>query len=367
METLPSQGALAGAQATLPLFSAGAATAAPPLLMWSGFAALLVLLLAVDLWSHRSPREIPLREAARWTVGWLLLGFAFSGVIWVLRGADASLQYLAGYVVEWSLSVDNVFVFAMLLTGLAVPSGYRHRVLFIGALGALVLRLGFILAAFELLHRVEWLLQIFGVLLVIAAVRFLRADHGGPAPSGGRGARLLRRLLPVSRDYDGGHLVTRVGGRRMVTPMLLALVLVALADVVFAVDSVPAVLAMTDDAFVAFSANALAVLGLRSLYFLLDGAMHRFRSVQPAVALLLAVVGLKLLVTPVVEVPAGLSLSAIVAILGGAAIIGWLRSGRPTRPDSRKVTGDTQRQAGESTGTGVVASGSPRSSPQRRQ
>lgn len=306
-----------------------------PVMVWGGFAALLVLLLVVDLWSHRSPREIPLREAARWTVVWAGVGFAFSGAMWWLRGGEATLQYLAGYLVEWSLSIDNVFVFVLLLTGLAVPTGHRHRVLFVGALGALLLRLAFILLAFEVLHRVEWVLPVFGAVLLIAAIRFLRTDHLEPAPSGGRGARLLRRLLPVTDGYDGGRLITRVGGRWMVTPMLLALVLVTLTDVVFAIDSVPAVLALTDDPFVAFSANALAVLGLRSLYFLLQGAMHRFRSVKPAVALLLAAVGVKLVITPVLEVPAGLSLAAIIAIAGiaGAAIVvGWWRRRPKTSP-----------------------------------
>jgi tellurite resistance protein TerC len=303
--------------------------AVSPPILWSGFLALLGACLALDLWLHRAPREVPVVEAARWTLGWVGLGLAFAGLVWLLRGPEAFGQFLGAYVIEWSLSVDNVFVFALIIGGLGVPSELRHRVLFAGAVGALFMRLTFILAGSALLHQFEWVIYPFGAVLLVSAVRFLREGRES-RPLEGRLGRLLRRRLPLAGSYRGGRLVLVEGGRRLATPLLLALLLVEATDLLFAVDSIPAVFSMTRDPFIAFSSNALAVLGLRSLYFLVEGGMRRFRHLRPALALVLAFVGLKMIATPVLHVGTGASLAVVAGILATAILTSWLH-GRVSR------------------------------------
>lgn len=303
-------------------------------MLWTGLLAVLGSCLAVDLWVHRRPRHVGLAEAARWTVAWVGLGICCAVALWLLRGSTAFVQFSAAYAVEWSLSVDNVFVFVVLVASLAVPDRLRYAVLFFGSLGAIVLRLAFILAGTALLHRFQWLTYVFGVVLLLAAWRFLRQPAAGAQPEEPGTSRLLRRWLPVSGGYDGSRLTTAVAGRRVATPLLLALLLIAITDLVFATDSIPAVFAMTRDPFIAFASNALAVIGLRSIYFLFEAVMRRFRYLKPALVLLLAFIGLKMIYDPFPfpDVPAALSLLAIFAILGGAALASWVLP-RPAVPE----------------------------------
>jgi TerC family integral membrane protein len=296
--------------------------------LWMGLLTLLVIALGIDLWVHRRPRRVGVAEAAWWTAGWVALGLGCSLAIWLLLGSNAFLQFLASYAVEWSLSVDNVFVFVVIVASLAVPVRLRYVVLFFGSLGAIVLRLTFILAGTALLHRFEWLTYVFGVALLFAAWRFMReplSEEPEQATEPGT-SRLLRRVLPLSPTYDGSRLTTVANGRRLATPLLLALLLIAVTDLVFATDSVPAVFGMTRDPFLAFGSNALAVIGLRSTYFLLETLMFRFRYLKPALVMLLAFIGLKMLYDPfpLPDVPVVLSLAAIVAILGSAAVASWM-------------------------------------------
>jgi tellurite resistance protein TerC len=301
--------------------------------LWAGFGLLLVACLAIDTWFHRHPRAIPLGEAARWTAGWIALGVAFTGVVWWSLGGDASVQFVTAYVIEWSLSVDNVLVFVLIIASLAVPRAYRHRVLLIGALGAIVLRLSFILGGLELLDHFEWLTYVFGAVLLLAALRLLRSDQSQrEAPREGV-ARVLKKIVPISSEYHGGRLLVQIGGRGVATPLLLALLTVTLADLVFAVDSIPAVFAVTTDPFLAFSSNALAVLGLRSLYFLVEGAMRSLRYLKPALALVLAFVSLKMLLAAVVTVPVVVSLIVIIGVLGTALAAS---SAMPRRATARR-------------------------------
>lgn len=268
--------------------------------LWLAVLSVLGAGLAIDLWFHRRPRVIGIAEAAAWTAGWIALGLAFGALVWLTRGDGAGMAYLTGYAIEWSLSLDNIFVFVMILVGLAVPEVLRHRLLLIGALGAIVLRLGLILGGAALLHEFEWLLYPFGVILLVAAARFaFSREEPRPSPDGGRTGRLLARVLPP-------------GARTTALPLLLIIG----ADVVFAVDSIPAIFGITTDPFIAFSSNALAVLGLRSLYFLIQGAMHRFRYLRPALALLLLFVGAKILTAAWIDIPMGVSLAVIVGVLG---------------------------------------------------
>jgi tellurite resistance protein TerC len=285
--------------------------------LWIVLSAVLVLGLGADFWFHRKPHDVPVREAAAWTAGWVALGLGFGALVWFSLGAGAGIQYVTAYALEWSLSLDNVFVFVVVLASLAVPPEYRHRALLVGALGSVVLRLGFIMGGVALLHYFEWLLLVFGAFLIVAAVRFMR-HRTRPAVGAeeGRLMRAFRRVVPVAQEGAGGRLLTWEDGVRKATPLLWAMLLLIGADVVFAVDSVPAVFGVTRDPFLAFASNALAVLGLRSLYFLLQGAMDRFRYLRPALAVLLAWIGVKILISPFVELPALLSLGAILLILG---------------------------------------------------
>ena len=288
--------------------------------LWLIVAGVLAGGLAVDLWFHRRPRAIGVGEAAAWTAGWLALGLAFGGLVLVTRGAGDALAYLTGYAIEWSLSVDNIFVFVMILAGLAVPPPARHRLLLIGALGAIGLRLALILGGAALLEEFEWLLYPFGVILLVAAARFAFSREGGAsAPDGGRAGRVLRRLLP-----RGAHAT------------VLPLVLIVGADVVFAVDSIPAIFGITVDPYLAFSSNALAVLGLRSLYFLLQGAVHRFRFLKPALAVLLVFVAAKILAAAWIEIPTLLSLAVVLLVLGtGVALsLAAARGGKAANVDA---------------------------------
>jgi tellurite resistance protein TerC len=282
-------------------------------LLWGSFLALLAGCLAVDLRAHRRPREVLLGDALRWTAIWVGLALACACAVWLLRGGQAFLQFLAAYSVEWSLSADNVLVFAALIAGLAVPPRHRYAVLFFGSLGAIVLRLAFILAGSALLDRFGWLTYVFGGLLIVAAVRFLRQPGAGDQPAA-RPPRDLPALL----------------GRLPAPPLVLTALAVAFADLAFATDSIPAVFGMTRDPFIAFASNAMAVVGLRSTYFLLDALVRRFRYLKPAIVTLLAFVGVKMLVDPLIpgDFPVAMSLGAILAILGTAGVASWLHPRR---------------------------------------
>jgi tellurite resistance protein TerC len=284
-----------------------------PHLLWGGFVVLLAGCLAIELRAHRRSGGMLLGDAVRWTAIWVGLALACAAAMWRLLGAQASLQYLAAYSVEWSLSADNVLVFAALLAGLAVPARRRYAVLFYGSLGAIVLRLAFILAGSALLGHFGWLTYFFGAFLIVAAVRIAgeRAAGGPPPASGRRRTPAFLRRLPVS-------------------PLLLTAVAVAGTDVAFATDSIPAVLGMTRDPFVAFTSNAMAVIGLRSIYFVLEAAVLRFRYLKPALVTLLTFVGVKMLAGPLIpgDVPVAWSLGAILAILGVAVLASWLHPRR---------------------------------------
>ncbi|HEX9411074.1 MAG TPA: TerC family protein [Actinomycetota bacterium] len=292
---------------------------------WASFLAFLVLLLALDLFVlHRRAREVPFKQALVWTAVWVGLALAFGGVLLLWRGAEVGGEYAAGYLIEWSLSVDNVFVFVLIFTHFAVPAAYQHRVLFWGVLGAILLRLSFILGGSALLNRFHWVIYVFGGLLVVTAVRFLAERTEGRSLEESVILRLTRRVLPITESFQGQRLVVRRGRGVLATPLLAVLVVIEATDVVFAIDSVPAVFSVTRDAFVAFTSNAMAILGLRSLYFVLARAMGRFRYVKPALAAILAFVGVKMLLTDVVEIPVAVSLVVIAGILAtgiGASVL----------------------------------------------
>ncbi len=288
----------------------------PPLWLWVSFLVGVVVLLIVDLLVlHREAHEISMREAAITSAAWVALGVGFVFAVWAVLGGTAASQYITGYVIEKSLSVDNVFVWAVIFSYFGVPGKYQHRVLFWGIFGALVLRAIFIFAGVALLERIDWLLFVFGGLLLVTAVRVATHETGEIHPERNPVLKLVRRVVPVTSDYHGQRLFAREGARILATPLFIVLVLIEATDVVFAVDSVPAILAISRDTFVVFSSNALAILGLRALYFLLAGAQHRLRYLNRGLGVILFYVGVKMIASEWVHIDTMLSLGIIAVVL----------------------------------------------------
>lgn len=293
-----------------------------PALGWGLFVLGLVGLLLLDLFVlHKDAHVITVREAAITSAGWVALGLSFTFVVWGWLGGTAASQYLTGYIIEKSLSVDNVFVWAVIFGYFSVPKQYQHRVLFWGIFGALALRAIFVFAGVALLSRFEWLMFVFGAFLVYTAVKVAKGNDHEIHPEDNPLLKLVRRIIPVSAAYDGQKLFTRTGARRLATPLFVVLVLIEATDVVFAVDSVPAILAISRDQFVVFSSNALAILGLRSLYFLLASAEDKLVHLNKGLGLILAFVGIKMLASHWYHLPTVLSLIFIAVVL--AVTVVW--------------------------------------------
>ena len=300
--------------------------------IWALFLVGLFAALSVDLLRHDDEHAMPFGEALRWSAVWVTLALAFGAVLWAWQGGQSAGEYVAAYLIEWSLSVDNVFVFVLIFAHFAVPPEYQHRVLFWGVMGAIFMRLTFILAGAALLDRFHWIIYIFGGLLIVTAIRFLLEKEGERSLEENFVLKLTRRMLPMTKEYRGQHLLTRVDGKLLATPLLAVLILIEATDVVFAIDSIPAVFAVTRDAFIAFTSNAMAILGLRSLYFVLAGAVGKFRFLKPALAAILAFVGVKMLLSSQVHIPIWLSLTVIVSVLTIGILASWLLPGRADVP-----------------------------------
>jgi tellurite resistance protein TerC len=313
--------------ATLPLAASTALDAGASL--WALLGALVVAMLALDLLVFARRGAPSLRASAAWSVGWLIVALAFGAALWAAEGGDAGAQYLAGYLLERSLSLDNLFVFAVILGWFAVPRPVQAKVLSWGIMLALVLRLAFILLGAALLDAAHVTFYVFGVVLLYTAWRLARHDGGEVEPERNPALRTLRRLVPIARDYHGDRLVVRTTRGRMATPLLAVFVVVATTDVVFAVDSVPAIFAVTQAPFIVFAANAFAMLGLRALYFLLAGMMDRFAYLSHGLAAILAFIGVKMLLIDVWHPPIWLSLAVIAGVLAATVALS-LRAPRPT-------------------------------------
>jgi tellurite resistance protein TerC len=263
---------------------------------------------------NRRAHEPTLRESAIWSAVWIGVAVLFGAAVWIRMGQESGLEFAAAYLVEKSLSLDNVFVFAAIFAAFAVPRAQQHRVLFWGIVGALVMRAIFIFAGVALLQRFHWLLYVFGALLVVLGAKFLLSKKGPADPEQALAVRAARKLLPVG-TLDGSRFTSVQGGRRVATPLLLSLVAAESADLLFALDSIPAVFAITEDAFVLYTSNVFAMFGLRSLYALLAGAMGRLRYLHVGLAVVLVFVGLKLVVAPVFHVGIAASLAVIAGVL----------------------------------------------------
>jgi len=299
-----------------------------PLWAWLAVLGVIVVMLGIDLFAHRRAHVIGVAEAAAWSAVWVVCGVAFGALVWVLYGADLGQQYFAGYLIEKSLAVDNVFVWAIILTFFAVPREYQHRVLFLGVLGALVFRGAFIAAGSVLIASFAWILYLFAAFLLYTGYKMIRQRDEHIDPSSSRSLALFRRWVPMTDAYHGQHLLIRKNGVLLATPLLAVLVLIEVTDVIFAVDSIPAIFAVTDEPFLVFTANAFAVLGLRAMYFLLADLIHRFVYLKLGLALVLVWVGIKMLLkVDLYYVPTTVSLVVIATILG-VAVIASLRATR---------------------------------------
>jgi tellurite resistance protein TerC len=316
----------------------------PTVLLAAGFLIFVVGALALDLGVfHRDAHVVSTREALAWTSVWVTLALLFGIGLFVVRGPTTAIEYLTGYVIEYSLSVDNVFVFGLIFAAFAVPRHLQHRVLFWGVVGALVMRFTMIVAGAALIERFHWILTLFGVFLVVTGLRML-ATRGEPHtdPSRNLLVRLARRRFRVTEGFVGqAFFVRETDGRRAVTPLFLALLAVEASDLVFAVDSIPAIFAVTTDPFVVFTSNAFAILGLRSLYFLLAAAAARFVYLRVALSVVLVFVGSKLLLADWVKIAPVVSLVVVVTILGLGVVASVLRDRRPAPATQTQPIGPT--------------------------
>ncbi|ATE53648.1 TerC family protein [Actinosynnema pretiosum] len=304
-----------------------------PFWAWAAVLGVILVMLAVDLFAHRRAHVVSVREAAVWSAVWITLGLAFGGVVWWVWGADPAAQYFAGYVIEKSLAVDNVFVFAIIFGYFAVPREHQHRVLFYGVLGALVFRAVFIAAGSVLIASFSWILYLFGAFLVLTGVKMARQKDEVVDPERSAVLRLFRRFVPMTEKQHGHRFLVREGGKWVATPLLAVLVLVEVTDIVFAVDSIPAIFAVTQEPFLVFTSNAFAILGLRAMYFLLADLMHRFTYLKLGLALVLMWVGVKMLLLDVYKIPTGLSLAVVAAILAVAVGASWWKT-RGSTPEA---------------------------------
>lgn len=300
--------------------------------LWIGFNALVLGLLVLDLGVfHRKSHTVSVKEATIWSLVWIGLALLFNASVYLVSGPDQGLQFLTGYLIEKSLSVDNIFIFVLIFTSLNVPLAYQHRVLFWGVLGALLMRGLLILAGAALLETFHWIFYLFGAFLVFTGVRMAVQKNKEIRPEKNPASRLVRRLFPVTETYENEHFFVRRAGKLMVTPLLLALVIVEVTDLIFAVDSIPAIFAVTTDPFIVYTSNAFAILGLRSLYFVFAGIAEKFYYLKIALAIILVSVGLKMLIADWYHVPVWLSLLIIALVLSAALLASFLRARRETR------------------------------------
>ncbi len=311
---------------------------------WLAFLVFVLVMLALDLGLLQRKAHTPsTREALGWSLVWIALACVFGGWVFWQSGGEVASEYFTAYIVEKSLSVDNLFVFVLVFSAMKIPDAVQHRVLFWGILGALVLRAAMIFAGTALLHQFHWLIYLFGGVLIFGGLKLFWSwrSKADAAPTEGRLFLWVRKYVPMSQELDGQHFLTRVKnadgtpGALRATPLLGALILVELSDVVFALDSIPAVLAISTDPFIVFTSNVFAILGLRSLYFLLARVLHRMEELKLGLAAVLIFVGIKMMIADVVHVPAEISLPIIVGLLAVPALIAWWRRrGAPAAHDA---------------------------------
>jgi TerC family integral membrane protein len=323
----------------------------PSIWLWVGFNLFVLALLALDLGVfHRKAHAVSTKEAAIWSVVWISLALLFNGAIYLFwqrlmpgspaSNGEAALEFLTGYLIEKALSVDNIFVFVLIFSFFRVPAAYQHRVLFWGILGALVMRGAMILAGAALIKQFHWIIYVFGAFLIFTGIRMAFHKDEDLHPEDNPLVKLFRRLMPVTGEYREARFFVREAGRLVATPLLLVLLVVESTDLVFAVDSIPAIFAVTDDPFIVYTSNVFAILGLRSLYFLLAGVIDKFHYLKLGLSAVLAFVGVKMLLTDTAfKIPIGASLGVIAVILATAVGASLVRARRIERERLARGTG----------------------------
>jgi tellurite resistance protein TerC len=318
----------------------------PPLWAWIALIAAVPVLAAIDLLVFgRGHHVVPVRVAALCTAGWIALGLSFAVIMAVTQGHQEAGEYLSGYLIEWSLSIDNLFVFAVIFGYFAVPPEVQPKVLLYGVIGALVFRGMFIAVGAAALGAAEWVIYVFGAFLIFTAYRLLRSGDEQVDPSRNKLLLLVRRFVPTTDGHRGGRVFVRENGRRMATPLFAVLLVIASTDVVFAIDSIPAIFAVTDEAFIVLAANVFAVLGLRAAYFVIVGMLSRFKYLDYGLATVLALVGVKMLLSDVWHPPIYITLGAVIVVLGTAVLVS-LWATRNEEPEGPAIPPPGGRTAG---------------------
>ena len=307
--------------------------------MWVAFVTFVAIMLALDLGVfHKKAHEISVKEASIWTCVWIALALGFNGWVAYRFGSEVGHAFLTGYLIEKALSVDNLFVFYLIFATFKVPLRHQHRLLFWGIIGALILRAGMVVGGSYLLSRFHWLVYLFGAVLIATGVRmFVRRDEE-LHPEQSRPFRWVQKVIPTTSKPSGQKLFVREAGRLMATPFLLVLVLIELTDVVFALDSILAIFAITEDPFIVFTSNVFAVLGLRSLYFVLATMARRFDYLQPGLALVLIFVGLKMAFSEIYKLPVLVSLGIVFFMLGGSIVASMIKTKREKKRERERTT-----------------------------
>ncbi len=297
--------------------------------MWLGFNLFVLVLLALDLGVlHRNGKEVGIREALWLSLGYFLLALLFGAGVWHFLGRESGVEFFTGYLLEKSLSVDNIFVFVLIFGHFAVPAQYQHRVLFWGILGALVMRAALILVGASIISAFHWVIYLFGAFLIFTGVRMLATINQEPDMEGNRLVRLVRRHFRVTEGYEGNRFFTRRDGVLFLTPLMVVLILVEVTDVVFALDSIPAIFAVTTDPFIVYTSNVFAILGLRALYFALVGIIHRFHYLKYGLSLVLIVVGAKMLINAAFGkvIPTEAALLVTAMLIGGSMLVSVVKT-----------------------------------------
>ncbi len=329
-----------------------------PFWAWAAFGALVLTMLTVDLLAHRGAHIIKFKEAAIWSAVWVGVSLAFAGVIWATMGSEPAVEFTTAWLLEKSLSVDNLFVFALIFGYFKVPREYQHRVLFFGVIGALLFRGIFLAAGVAIVSTFTAVLFVFGAILIYSAIKLLKGEDDSMDPGKSFAVRLLRKMIPVSDEYRGTKFSYREAGKRIATPLLAVVVAIEAADLIFAVDSVPAVLAVSDNTFIIYSSNAFAILGLRALYFLLAGMLTRFHYLGKGLAFILAFIGVKLFLqaghkvisTAIPEIGSLVSLAVIILTLTVAIVASLkfpLRQQQDELTEQSEISTDGTSEVGE--------------------
>lgn len=295
-----------------------------PLLFWILFNAFVLLMLALDLGVfHRKSHEVSTKEALTWTIVWITLALVFNGILYFWKGEQQALEFLTGYLIEKALSVDNIFVFIMIFSYFQVPPKYQHKVLFWGILGALVMRVIFIFAGVALIEKFHFTIYIFGAILIYTGYKMFNHQQAIIDPGKNPVIRFFRKIIPVTPQLHHDKFFVRINGERFATPLFLVLILIETSDLIFAVDSIPAILAITQDQFIVYTSNVFAILGLRSLYFALAGIVHRFWLLTYGLALVLVFVGMKMLLIDVYKIPIAWSLVFIAITIATSVVLSF--------------------------------------------